>query len=551
MKLLTLVCLFAFAVCAFAGIHPELQNKIANASADESFHILVAMKDQPSLSDIKADMRGDEESVRVEAIQTLKNKAEESQHFIKGMCEGRNSGVSNFRSFWIANMCSMNATPAVIRDLALLPEVAEIYLDEEQTFIQYFPGTEQMRAAWGLDKIGSKNVNAKGFKGNGIIVAVIDTGVNYRHQDLAGRVLQGKDCVNNDNDADDDHGHGSHCAGTIAGTTYGVAPEATIVPVKVLSGSGSGTWEGVAAGVQYVADYNVNGKRIDIASMSLGGGPPIQPVLKTAFENAKNAGIIFAVAAGNSGPGKSTIGTPGDLTFVTSVGATDISDKIASFSSRGPVTAYGTPYTKPDVSAPGVNITSCWIGGTTASNTISGTSMATPHVAGLMALILNAKGKMSADRVREILETTAIDMGDAGKDNTFGSGRVRAVEATESALLGDQRVEIEVEVNFVIAQDGSLNVEITKENPLWDMKVKVQGTILEPAGVYSASFSIRSAGKNDQSGSVANLPAGQLYAFPKLFTLYEGENTLVLKGTYVGEHKGATGKAKVKAIAQD
>jgi serine protease AprX len=349
----------------------------------------------------------------------------------------------------------------------------------------------------------------------------------------------------------DDNGHGSHCAGTIAGTTYGVAPEAQILAVKVLSGSGSGSWQSVADGVQFVADYkDAKGKRVDVASMSLGGGAPIQAVLRTAFDNAVKLGVIFAIAAGNSGPSAKTIGTPGDQKDIVSVGATDINDNIASFSSRGPVVAYGDSYIKPDISAPGVNITSCWKGSATASNTISGTSMATPHVAGLMALIMQAKTGLKFEQMKSILETTALDLGAAGLDTSFGWGRVQADKAVETAEMLASRMDIEKDVNFPINPDGTISMNLTKENPLWEMKATVSVTILNPEGIYNGTFSLIKNGKNTQKGAINNLPAGQLHNVGT-FTLYYGENTLQLEGTYTGESKVAEGTLRVKATLQD
>jgi serine protease AprX len=284
---------------------------------------------------------------------------------------------------------------------------------------------------------------------------------------------------------------------------------------------------------------------VDIASMSLGGRAPIQPVLRRAFDNAVGMGVRFAIAAGNSGPWARTIGTPGDQKDITSVGATDISDSIANFSSRGPVVAYGEPYVKPDVSGPGVNITSCWIGGNDATRTISGTSMATPHVAGLMALMLEAKPGLKADPMKGILENTSIDLGETGKDNSFGSGRIQAEKAVEAAVTG--RMELEVDIEFPISADGSINHSVTKSNPLWEMNVSVDMCVLEPAGDFSATFTISNkVGKPQQKGEIKNAKTGQFQHVGK-FTIYDGEITVELKGKYTGSANVTKGKARIKA----
>lgn len=547
LTIFSLIFLFLVMGAAMAQITPELRNKMDQVSASEYLPVIVAYKEPFDVADVASMLSGDEESIRTQTTQVLKDKAERAHHWLKVYSEHRSSEVKDFKSFWIANMVACEATPAAIREIAQQPDVELVFLDEEQTFIDYLVGVP-MRDAWGLKKIKSDVVN-KTYKGKGVLVAVIDTGVNYNHDDLKGRVLKGKDCINNDMDPLDDNGHGSHCAGTIAGTTYGVAPEATILGVKVLSAGGSGTWQNVADGVQYVADYKIDGKRVDIASMSLGGRAPIQAVLRQAFDNAVKMGVIFAIAAGNSGPSAKTIGTPGDQKDIVSVGATDINDVIASFSSRGPVVAYGAEYIKPDISAPGVNITSCWKGSATATNTISGTSMATPHVAGLMALIVNAKPGMKYEQVKKVLESTAVDLGNKGLDTSYGWGRVqadKAVEMVEALSLRD----IEKELPFPIKPDGTIEMTVVKENPLWEMKVEVSVTVLNPAGTYNGTFSIIKAGKATQKGEIKDLPSGQTYRVG-VYTVYGGENTLKLSGKYTGSSKDSEGMIRVIAKLLD
>jgi hypothetical protein len=520
------------------------------ADNSEYLPVIVALKGTFDVAQVAVsyDLRGDEDRVREQTIQIMKDEAERGHHWLMSYSEQRSSQVKDFKSFWISNMVAMKATPDAIREIAAQPEVDVIFLDEEQMFVSYFEG-EPMRDAWGLKTIGSDDVNKK-FKGKGVVVAVVDTGVNYTHDDLKGRVLMGKDCYNNDMDPMDDNGHGSHCAGTVAGTTFGVAPEATILAVKVLSGSGSGSWQSVADGVQYVADYEKDGKRVDVVSMSLGGRAPIQPVLRQAFDNAVKLGIRFAVAAGNSGPSAKTIGTTGDQKDVVSVGATDIKDGIASFSSRGPVVAYGDPYIKPDISAPGVNITSCWKGAANATKTISGTSMATPHVAGLMALMLEVNPGMKADEVKKVLESTSKDLGDKGLDTSFGWGRIDAKKATKTTEMLSGRMEIEKEVAFQIKPGGVIEMKLEKENPLWEMKIKVEMVVLEPAGTYDCTFSLIKPGKAAQKGAIDKLPNGVRHNVGT-YKVYDGINTLELTGKYTGSSTATEGKIMIYANTLD
>lgn len=538
-----------FAGASSAQIAPELRQRMDEVGEGQFLPVIVGFQETFDVAEIVSsqELRGDSEAVRAQTIGILKDRAQRAHHWTSEYCAQRNAETRNFQSFWISNMVGLEATPAAIREIAQQPGVSEIFLDEEQVFVDYRP-SEPQRDAWGLEKIGSKKVNME-FKGRNVVVAVLDTGVNYNHNDLKGRVLLGKDCYNNDMDPMDDNGHGSHCAGTIAGTEYGVAPEATILAVQVLSGGGSGSWQNVADGVQYVADYKHQGKSVPIASMSLGGRAPIQAVLRQAFDNAVAMGICFAIAAGNSGPGAKTIGTPGDQKDVLSVGATDSSDSIASFSSRGPVVAYGGSYIKPDVSAPGVSITSCWKGGATATNTISGTSMATPHVAGLMALMVHANHKLTSQQIRDILQNTALDLGTPGQDTVFGFGRIqaeKAVVAAKAALeLSQSRIETEKDIVFPIS-NGKIAMQVVKENPLWDMRGDFWVTILNPAGTYDGTFTVTAPGEAPQKGTIAALPSGQLHYVGR-FNVYYGDNTIQLNGQYNGTENVTEGTIRVRA----
>ena len=279
-----------------------------------------------------------------------------------------------------------------------------------------------------------------GYTGEGITIAVIDTGIDYTHPDLGGclgsgcKVIGGYDFINNDSDPMDDHGHGTHCAGIAAsnGNLKGVAPDAKLLAYKVLNNYGSGTFDQVIAGIERAVDPNQDGDysdHADIISLSLGCFNPVYchqddpPSL--AVDEAVKAGVIAVVAAGNSGNGYETIGSPGTARKALTVGAscmtdqvgvhTYCDDKIAKFSSRGP-TAAGV---KPDVVAPGVEICSSqWDSAWNDKKcfddehtSISGTSMATPHIAGAAALIKQAHPDWSPEEIKMVLRNTALDLG--------------------------------------------------------------------------------------------------------------------------------------------
>jgi hypothetical protein len=256
-----------------------------------------------------------------------------------------------------------------------------------------------------------------------VMVAVIDTGVDYTHQDLNdGRVITDtdKDYVNNDDDAMDDHSHGTHVAGTIAAETNngvgvaGVMWQAQILPLKVLNSRGSGSSSDVASAIRYAADQGA-----DVINMSLGSSSCSQTIADAVNYAYFDKGVVIVAAAGNSG---GSIGYPAKLDPVIAVGATDHNDHKAYFSSYGD---------ELDVVAPGVTIFS-----TVPNNgydAFSGTSMASPHVAGVAGLLLAQRPTLTNTHVIEILHQSADDLGQSGFDCYYGYGRVNAYQALQTA----------------------------------------------------------------------------------------------------------------------
>ena len=243
-------------------------------------------------------------------------------------------------------------------------------------------GTQSNPPSWGLDRIDQTALplNASftyNNSGAGVTAYIVDTGINSGSNDFAGRILAGRDFVDGDANPEDCNGHGTHVAGTVAGTVYGIAKAAKVVAVRVLGCSGSGSTSGVIAGVDWVAS---NAIKPAVANMSLGGG--LSLTLNAAVARAVDAGVTFAVAAGNSNA-DACQSSPSSEPKALTVGATTSSDAKASYSNYGPCV---------DIHAPGSGITSDWIGGASATNTISGTSMASPHVAGAAALVLGTSG---------------------------------------------------------------------------------------------------------------------------------------------------------------
>ena len=250
----------------------------------------------------------------------------------------------------------------------------------------------QNGATWGLDRIDQRDLPLSGSftynnTGSGVTAYIIDTGIRFSHSEFGGRAVTGFDAVDG-GPADDCHGHGTHVAGTVGGSTYGVAKGVAIVGVRVLNCSGSGSTAGVIAGIDFVTANHSAGAPA-VANMSLGGG--VSSALDNAVANSIADGVTYAIAAGNSNRDACQF-SPARVAAAITVGATTSSDSRASYSNYGKCL---------DIFAPGSAITSAWSNGGT--NTISGTSMATPHVAGVAALFLQSNPSASPSAVRTAL----------------------------------------------------------------------------------------------------------------------------------------------------
>jgi len=285
------------------------------------------------------------------------------------------------------------------------PDVEAVYEDGIASIAAL---ATQTNAPWGLERISkaakitahsnslSYTYTRDTLEGQGVDVYVLDTGVYVEHVEFEGRARWGASFSSTSPAQVDNHGHGTHCAGTIGSRAYGVAKKASIIAVKVLSDGGSGAWSDIIAGMNYVIQQKAITGRPSVISMSIGGGG-YQPV-DDAVVSVTNAGIHFIVAAGNNN-GDTANYSPGRAPSAVTVGAMDINDAKASFSNYGSLV---------DIHAPGVNVISSYIGSTTATGTLSGTSMATPHVAGLVAYLISLYGDKTPANMSAYLQSTSI-----------------------------------------------------------------------------------------------------------------------------------------------
>jgi serine protease len=297
----------------------------------------------------------------------------------------RASGGQVMRTFNHALRAAVMRVPERgLRALQRDPRV--IYIEQDQ--IMEISAT-QSNATWGLDRVDQRDLPLDGnfsydFTGSGVNAYIIDTGIRLGHNDFSGRANAGYTAINDGNGTNDCNGHGTHVAGTVGGETWGVAKDVELWAVRVLGCNGSGTNSGVIAGVDWVA---ANAQLPAVANMSLGGGSSTS--LDDAVRNAVSAGITFVVAAGNSNADACN-GSPNRVAEAITTGATTSSDRRSSFSNYGSCV---------DIFAPGSSITSAWIGSDSDTNTISGTSMAAPHVAGGAALYLEANPSAAPSEV--------------------------------------------------------------------------------------------------------------------------------------------------------
>ena len=470
-----------------ATLSGNLDAVVAQAAPDELIPVTVVLKRKASREDLAEVRNGLSNAEAGNAVRThLKNLANESQRPLLERLRQRvsESRAERVRSLWLANRIGLRATREVIEELRLRPEVARIhytparqgvFIDDDPPSAPIRPGTtaEEPELAWGIPWIGADRVWELGYDGTGVVVAMIDSGTDYTHSDLAGRLwvnpdeipgnridddrngyvddIVGYDFGDDDPDPMDNDGHGTHTAGTVVGdgtggVITGVAPGARIMICKVglyiNDVDEFSTWEGF----QYAADNNA-----DILSLSLGwfhSWDPDRATWREVCENAIAAGSVVIVASGSEqhwAGAPDDVRTPGDVPAVITVGATRYkSDEIAPFSSQGPVTwqevsPYGDhPYppglVKPDVSAPGQRVKSTIVHGGYSGESWSGTSMATPHVSGLAALILEANPNLDHHQIKALLEATAVDLGDPGDDNYFGMGKIQAYEAVTAVM---------------------------------------------------------------------------------------------------------------------
>ncbi|MBQ8957884.1 MAG: S8 family peptidase [Bacteroidales bacterium] len=513
-------CLATLFAAAQTFIDPELSAEMNQRGETEKIKVSIIMLEQsnPTALQREANFIPTRRQRRDFVVETLKQQAARSQADLLAVLSEmeQNGMVSNVRSLWLSNAVTCEASPEAVRDLSQRHDLQSISLDKEyQCLIDNAPDRQAeatREITPNLLQVQADKVWEMGYNGEGVLVGLVDSGFNYNHDDLQGRLWDGGDefphhgydFYSNDNDPMDEAGHGTHCAGIIcgtgaSGTQTGVAPGVTLMCVKATDGIGFGSVSQFCAGLQFVLEHGV-----DLISFSV-GFPQLSAAERTQFrqlcDNILAANVITAVAAGNyyeyqdMFPVPDNVCTPGSCpppmlqevqlansggtSCVVCVGAVDADDQLASFSSIGPVRwdnvpAYGDyPYTpgdderfgliRPDVCAPGVNIKSLSLQNNSGYGFRDGTSFATPCVAGVIALMLQANPELTPAEIDDILETTAVHLSPT-KDNLYGSGRIDALAAVEMAL-GDTIISGCTPVNNLTHSVNDNMLLLTWETP--------------------------------------------------------------------------------------
>ena len=587
-KTITFVLLALFCICGFAQtIDPVLTQEMRQRSDDEKIKVIVIMKSQYDRQQL--GRRAAHFVTRAErrefVVNELKQFAEASQYELRSTLSEmeRQDMTTEPKVIWMANALYFSATKQAINDLSMRRDIALIGLDEEKHVLfdeESTPASNTREITSNVTQVNADQVWNLGYTGQGVVVAVIDSGVNYNHLDLADHLWDGGveyphhgyDFCNNDNDPMDDNSHGTHCAGTVcgdgtAGQQTGMAPDATLMCVKVLDSGGYGSAAVTCNAMQWAVEQGC-----DLFSMSLGWANATlteRELFRNICAAILDAGVIGAIAAGNEGSGNEPYNVrvpgscpppymdpvqennPGGLSCALCVGAVDYSDYAASFTSRGPVTWMNTvfndyPYAygsttdfgliRPDVCAPGVDIISAYYIGNNGYTTMSGTSMATPCMAGCISLLLSKKATATPEEICQVLEETAVPLAE-GKSNTYGFGRVDVLAAINALYSGPLTIDSHTVSDGQGNNDGKLNAG---ESVTLNLTLTNDSDLALDGATMVLSTESEYVTITDGSATLPHFDAGQtrtinnMFAFSLSADAPSKRNVQFLAETYVG-----------------
>ena len=469
-----LLILLSSLISYSAVISPEIETTLARTGTEQEIPVIITLKDKVDLTLFKD---GDKDLLRPKLIKALLEKADSTQTPIKAFLAER--GVKQIRSLWAINGVLFKATPRVIREVAEQPNIERIRLDQIQTFRDRFRGIRKYsprlrskvrtppkkidipsespvisadaKSEWNLSAIHASELWSKGPNGQGVVVANLDTGVDFDHPDLKSKWRGGKnswfDPYGEHETPFDANGHGTQTMGIMigghaGGTAIGVAPGAKWIAVKIYNDSGQTSLGHCHLGFQWLLDPDGNPETDDspdTVNFSWGFNQYTNKCVNEFDEDVrvlKAAQVTVIFAGGNEGPHPSTSLSPANHIGSLSVGAIEKSMHIATFSSRGPSACDGGVY--PTLVAPGVIVKTADLtfNGVfpNSSATVTGTSFAAAHVTGAMALLKSAFPHLTISELESALRESAQDLGETGADHIYGYGMINLMAAYDYLL---------------------------------------------------------------------------------------------------------------------
>ena len=535
MKKIYFLCLFLFSFCtigfsqSFSVVEPELQ-QLLDSGIKEKISVTFVMKSQAEASAVraKAAAHRDRKVQRVTVVNEFKAHSKTSQTSLLSFlqAEEKKGNVDNIASLWISNSIACNATSEVICAVASRSDIAFIGLDKELQILSNIDGVQQFAAGAraGLTphviQVNASQVWEQGYTGKNVVVAILDSGINDEHYDLKDHLWQGYADTDGDGEADDlihgwnyisnnanikdDYGHGTHCAGIICadgtmGNIAGVAPDATLMTLKIVNRGGGGSPAQMINGVQFAIENGANILSISLGFKSDQIDNAAKENLRRTFEAALEAGVIAFVAAGNDGENDKCVAPDnvdfpaacpppylhpdqkvniGGLSSVVCVGSVNSNDEYSSISSKGPVTWKGTAWNdylldenqigliRPDICAPGELVYSLKHDENDKYKFNTGTSQATPCAAGVAALMLEKNSSLTPADICRIMENTAKKLTET-KSNLTGSGRVDALSAVNAVKAANEKPYIRVSSytpqNVAQGNNRELRLVVTNE----------------------------------------------------------------------------------------
>ena len=545
-------------------IDPFLQSKLTMAGFGEKIPVIVRMKNPVAVQSFATPSRK-KGAIRTQAranlTQALKARAQQSRQPLQKLLDRH--GIANSRQLWLINGMALQATPAQIEGISQMPDVASIVADQTIELPEIIPTQALEPAEPNIDLVDAPSLWSLGYAGQGVTVAIVDSGVDIEHPDLGPRWRGGTNSWFDPNGEHplvptDLHGHGTQVTGLVlggnnSGSYIGVAPDAEWIGVKIFADDGMALSSEIHAGYQWLLDPDNNpdtDDAPDIVNNSWGfdADPNFCDELSKEFQSdvqaMKAAGMAVLFAAGNTGPDASTSNAPANYPesfAVGMVGTFTSPTLINSYSARGPSACDGTVY--PEVVAPGFRVRTCDLtaGGDflNSYSLVAGTSFSTPHVSGVMALLLSAFPETPVRALEMALQESATDLGTLGEDNTYGYGLVDSLSAF-NYLSGQQGLNVTDSISSETDSDVAFDSVIPGESDTASVRIRNSSSVPLTLGATDVSNVLEPFNLISDNCSSRILPVGETCSIviqfvPTLPGSFSG--SLVILSNAVGEER--------------